>query len=214
MVRLRILTLALITLALAACNRNGVSSLSKISIRAPVRMLASIPSGTTACYAVNVTGTGINANSPSSCAIKKVGMTTDFLTLNQDGTIQGTISPPKGLTIKIDLYAYFTSTSTCPKWSDAMASSSDLTNIYYLGSDTESTANDTTDSTITINYTGQSVWSLAGTACSTAAAPKGNPSGFNISAGQTRATSTNISLTGRIGQGNVMTSTHYKLVTH
>lgn len=213
MVRLRIFALALVTLGLVACNRNGASSLSNISIRAPVRMLASIPSGSTACYAINVTGSGITANSPSSCAIT-AGMATDFLPLNQDGTVQGNLSLPKGLSVKIDLYAFLTSASTCPTWSAAMASSKNLTGIYYLGSDTESTANDTTDSTITINYTGQSVWSLAGTKCSTATAPNSNPSGFNIGAGQAYATSTNISLTGRIGQGNVMTSTHYRLVTH
>lgn len=210
-----VLFIVMTSLSLAACNRMGTNpnSMSTITIQAPKHLLAQVPSGQVACYAINIYGGNLVTSSGGSCG-PDMGITAGYVTSGQ--TVSATV--PMNQTITIDLYMYLEPVGTnkpCPGFS---FSSTLLPNTYFIGEASNVLTNSAqVDVNITANYTGQSVVQTMRLPASCTAGASGPvpPSHYSIDAGGVQtSTATGLKLNARVGaptKTGTLTGTGYKL---
>lgn len=151
---LKSLVVALISLALGAgCTRGNPGGSSRVTIQTPARdklSALSLPAGRTACWGVNVTGSGIDGTAATSCS-PAMGVIAGFQAAG--GTIS--LSVPKGSARKIDLLAYLlpSGASACPALGKPLPPAL-LTNIYQMGTVTADLTKDEEEVQITAVFPG------------------------------------------------------------
>lgn len=141
----------------SGCQRKIEQNSIKMVIQAPqnkVGTFSTLPVGRKACFAVSITGNGINSIPASTCSPKS-GIMAGYAESGQ--IIEAEV--PSGLNRQIDLYLYLKESgdnSSCPSIGTKIASGQ-LKNTYFVGQAIGvATDKPVNDVTIQMNFPGES----------------------------------------------------------